>query len=208
MDAPVAPGRILAGKSDREPPSPGSQWWPSGRRCRWLGPVEGDEAAVRADHGCGLHDERHPAEPSAVEDGGEHCDDRPVRLGEGGTRYLRCRTRPRWRGARTSASRSWPVAKTHRNHARTRRARAGVGRIGPRRYRLLHTARKPPRPGCDEPGHLLPQIRIGSRRAGRLLSMLVQVSTRTGVADSEYGLVMGARRNGETTGRCHRFSDV
>ncbi len=50
-----------------------------------LGRVSGDEAAVPADHSCGLHDEEHLAEPSAVEDAREHGEDGPVRLGEGGT---------------------------------------------------------------------------------------------------------------------------
>ncbi len=61
---------------------------PAGVR-RWrLGPVARDEAPVPGDHGRGLHDEEHLAEPSPVEDGGEQREDGPARLGENGTRDL------------------------------------------------------------------------------------------------------------------------
>lgn len=46
------------------------------------GPVSGDETPVPADDRRRLHDQEHFGEAAAVDHGGEHREDRPVRLGE------------------------------------------------------------------------------------------------------------------------------
>ena len=85
VDAPVAPGRVLAIETEYE--SADLCWcgWSAGSRCRWLGPVAGDETAVPSDHGGGFDDQHHGCESGPVEGGREHGQDGPIGGCESGT---------------------------------------------------------------------------------------------------------------------------
>ncbi len=85
LDAPVALRRVLAIETEYE--SADLCWcgWSAGSRCRWLGPVAGDETAVPSDHGGGFDDQHHGCESGPVEGGREHRQDGPVGGCESGT---------------------------------------------------------------------------------------------------------------------------
>lgn len=82
VDAPVAPGGVLAGHAQGEPADLGVHGWPSPSRGGGLGPPARDEAAMPPNDGGRLHDEEHVAEARPVDDSGEHGEDGAVGLGE------------------------------------------------------------------------------------------------------------------------------
>jgi len=82
LDAPVSPVRVLTSKADEELSEFRVDGRPTGLGGGWLGPVAGDEASVPTDHRRGADDQEHLRETASVEHGGEHGEDRSVRLWE------------------------------------------------------------------------------------------------------------------------------